>query len=251
MEQSNWKRLFTGSVNALPYISTACMFMKLANVILYFYSDPLCGVIFTALCLGEYPVETINIRSHEIFFSPSGFAPWTIIRWAREYCVHCWKWVGRGTEQWQASLVASRIVYCLEPCLCWFCIAVFWVVLQVSTIIKLLPMPLTNDTLPSFRYSLDNLKFAKVDLSRSPETAEKYHINTSSFSKQLPTVILFKDGKEEMRRPLVASNSKLVPFSFTFVSLILSYMINYSKFLFTGKCCKHFWSEQFVPRMQE
>lgn len=68
------------------------------------------------------------------------------------------------------------------------------------------------------RYSLDNLKFAKVDLARSPETAEKYQINVSSFSKQLPTLILFKGGKEEIRRPLVASSGKLIQFSFTFVS---------------------------------
>lgn len=65
---------------------------------------------------------------------------------------------------------------------------------------------------------MDNLCFGKVDLSRNPETAEKYRINTTPFSKQLPTVILFEKGKETLRRPVVQSNSKLAPFAFTFVS---------------------------------
>lgn len=202
--------------------------MKLANVILYFYSDPLYGVIFTALCLGE--LLELWIFHQVKLFSPSGFAPWTIIRRTREYCLHCWEWIGRRTEQWQASCVACGAVHFLEPCLCWFCISVFWIVIQVRITIESWSSSLNGKllTIPALlRYSLENLKFAKVDLSRSPETAEKYHINTSSFSKQLPTLILFKDGKEEMRRPLVASNSKLVQFSFTFVSKLKFYLYKF------------------------
>lgn len=70
----------------------------------------------------------------------------------------------------------------------------------------------------SSKYSLDNLKFAKVDLSRSPDTATKYKINTSTLSKQLPTLILFKNGKESMRRPVVNNNGKLIKFALTYVS---------------------------------
>lgn len=69
----------------------------------------------------------------------------------------------------------------------------------------------------SNKYSLDNLRFGKVDLARSPETATKYKINTSSLSKQLPTLILFQHGKPVMRRPVVNDKGKLVPFSFTYV----------------------------------
>lgn len=70
----------------------------------------------------------------------------------------------------------------------------------------------------SNKYSLNNLKFAKVDLSRSPDTATKYKINTSTLSKQLPTLIMFKNGKESMRRPVVNQNGKLVKFALTYVS---------------------------------
>lgn len=72
----------------------------------------------------------------------------------------------------------------------------------------------------SNKYSLENLKFAKVDLARNPDTATKYKINTSSLSKQLPTLILFKNGKETMRRPLVNDDNKLIKFAFSYVSLL-------------------------------
>jgi len=71
----------------------------------------------------------------------------------------------------------------------------------------------------SNKYSLDNLKFAKVDLSRSPDTATKYKINTTTLSKQLPTLILFQEGKESMRRPVVNQNGKLAKFALNYVSL--------------------------------
>jgi len=70
-----------------------------------------------------------------------------------------------------------------------------------------------------YRYSLEHLKFGKIDLTRNPKAAEKYKINTHALSKQLPTLILFKNGEEEMRRPLIGSKGKLTPFSFTFVSI--------------------------------
>lgn len=72
----------------------------------------------------------------------------------------------------------------------------------------------------SNKYSLDNLRFAKVDLARNPDTATKYKINTSTLSQQLPTLILFQNGKETMRRPVVNNNNKLVKFVFSYVSLI-------------------------------
>ena len=39
--------------------------------------------------------------------------------------------------------------------------------------------------------------------------AEKYRINTSGFSKQLPTVIMFEDGEEKMRFPPIDKNDKV------------------------------------------
>lgn len=104
----------------------------------------------------------------------------------------------------------------------------------------------------SAKYSLDNLKFGKIDLTRNPETAEKYKINTSALSKQLPTLILFRNGKEDMRRPLVASNGALIPFSFVFVSIYtvtFRYSCNVS-LISTGKCRIDVRLEQSLHRMQ-
>ncbi|RWS24854.1 thioredoxin domain-containing protein-like protein [Leptotrombidium deliense] len=40
-----------GAVNLLPYLGTACMLIKMGNVVLYFYSDPVYGLIFIVFCL--------------------------------------------------------------------------------------------------------------------------------------------------------------------------------------------------------
>ena len=67
----------------------------------------------------------------------------------------------------------------------------------------------------SGKFNLRNLKFGKIDVGRYPEVGKKFHVNDSSLSKQLPTLVLFKDGKEVMRRPTVDSNFKLIKFAFT------------------------------------
>ena len=68
------------------------------------------------------------------------------------------------------------------------------------------------------RYSLDNLKFGKVDVGRYPELAKKYYIDDSSFSRQLPTVIVFKNGEEHIRRPSIDSKGRLQKFIFSEVT---------------------------------
>lgn len=64
-------------------------------------------------------------------------------------------------------------------------------------------------------YHLDNLKFGKIDIGRYPEAGKKYQVSDSSMSKQLPTLILFKEGKEYMRRPMADSKGKLIRFLFS------------------------------------
>lgn len=65
-----------------------------------------------------------------------------------------------------------------------------------------------------YRYALDNFKFGKVDIGRYPELAKKYYIDDSSFSRQLPTVIVFKNGEESARRPAIDSTGRLQKFIF-------------------------------------
>lgn len=53
----------------------------------------------------------------------------------------------------------------------------------------------------SANYHLPNLKFGKIDVGRYPDIAEQMYINTSSLTRQLPTLVLFQDGKEVGRAP--------------------------------------------------
>lgn len=67
----------------------------------------------------------------------------------------------------------------------------------------------------SSEYSLPNLKFGKIDVGRYPDAGKKYYVSDSALSKQLPTVILFQEGKEVIRRPNVDSKGKLQKFLFS------------------------------------
>lgn len=68
------------------------------------------------------------------------------------------------------------------------------------------------------RYGVDNLKFGKIDVGRYPEAAKKFAISDASTSKQLPTLILFRNGEEVIRRPYVDAKGKVTRFFFTAVS---------------------------------
>ena len=57
-------------------------------------------------------------------------------------------------------------------------------------------------------FALDNLKFAKVDVTRHSKLAERFRVNPTSFSRQLPTLILFQNGREAMRRPQIDHQNK-------------------------------------------
>merc|ERR1711934_325216 len=59
------------------------------------------------------------------------------------------------------------------------------------------------------KHTSRHLSFAKVDVGADKSLADKYNINTSSTSKQLPTFILFHKGKELRRRPFVNANGKV------------------------------------------
>lgn len=78
----------------------------------------------------------------------------------------------------------------------------------------------------STKYTLDNLKFGKVDVGRYPDAGQKYHVNDSSMSKQLPTVILFKEAKETARRPTADSKGKLIKFGFNIDNIVLAFDLN-------------------------
>ncbi|XP_067930218.1 thioredoxin-related transmembrane protein 2 homolog [Watersipora subatra] len=67
----------------------------------------------------------------------------------------------------------------------------------------------------SYDYNLPNLKFGKIDASKYQDVARQYKVDPSSWSKQLPTVILFENGKEKMRRPYVDYKGTVQKFFFS------------------------------------
>ncbi|KAF9806791.1 hypothetical protein SFRURICE_009478 [Spodoptera frugiperda] len=67
----------------------------------------------------------------------------------------------------------------------------------------------------SASYSLDNLKFGKLDVGRYPEAAAKYRVQDGPTSRQLPTVLVLSEGQEKMRRPQADHTGKLQKFLFS------------------------------------
>eukprot|EP00003_Mantamonas_plastica_P004713 TRINITY_DN1374_c0_g1_i2.p1 TRINITY_DN1374_c0_g1~~TRINITY_DN1374_c0_g1_i2.p1 ORF type:complete len:189 (-),score=52.79 TRINITY_DN1374_c0_g1_i2:687-1253(-) len=53
----------------------------------------------------------------------------------------------------------------------------------------------------SLEFEQPFLQFNKIDVGRHPIYAEEYEIDTSGFSTELPTLILFQNGKELGRYP--------------------------------------------------
>jgi len=74
-------------------------------------------------------------------------------------------------------------------------------------------------------YGLPNLKFGKIDVGRYPEVAEKHHINTSPLTRQLPTLILFQDGKETGRVPAILSG-QVQKFTFKEEDIVNTFDLN-------------------------
>lgn len=73
-----------------------------------------------------------------------------------------------------------------------------------------------------FRYDTTYLKFGKIDVSRYPDAAKKFYVNDSALSQQLPTVIMFKNGEETFRRPILNNKGKAFKFFFTEVCIFFN-----------------------------
>ena len=174
------RRRLIGTVSLLPYVSTACMFAKLASLILFSFSDPVYGVAFAVLSLLQ-----LLLLSEPAYHGPDNVLYF------------------HGEELNEELARDRRVAWLVEMYAPWNAASVDF----ASCFAEL-----------SARFSLDNLRFGKVDVSRCPNVAAKYKVNTSFMSKQLPTVILFRDGRECDRRPLVSDNGRLVKFAFNFVS---------------------------------
>lgn len=162
----------------INYLTNSFLYTKLANLILWFYSDVKLGVgysvifILFALIL---PEPTYSGPSNVIYFNSKATLDEELERDKRVV------WLITFYTTWNPACVNFAPQFA----------------------------QLSNE------YRLDNLKFGKVDIGRLPDVGEKYHVSDSSLSRQLPTVILFKNGKEVARRPYADAKGKLVKFFFS------------------------------------
>lgn len=168
----------TGSVTMVNYLSASFLYTKVANVILWAYSDFRYGLAFLLVCVlvsTVLPEPSYRGPEHITYF--------------------------RNMQTFEEELVRDKRIN-------W--IICFYTVWNPSCVNF---APIFAEL--SGEYNLENLKFGKVDIGRFPDVAQKYRISDSSFSRQLPTVILFKNGKEEERRPCGDSRGKLQKFFFS------------------------------------
>jgi thiol-disulfide isomerase/thioredoxin len=72
----------------------------------------------------------------------------------------------------------------------------------------------------SEKYTTDDLSFGRLEVSRWPHLAQTLNIDIGSSSPQLPTVIIFKEGKEVGRMPHVGDNDVVAQWKGTEKSLV-------------------------------
>ncbi|KAL5016351.1 hypothetical protein ScPMuIL_005940 [Solemya velum] len=173
---------------AEEYVSVTCMFAKVLNALLFFKTDPVYAFVYVVFCLLQF-----------IFLpQPSYSGP--------EYITYF-----RGPNLAETIQREKKTTWIIEFYAAWSppCVTFSGVFSEVSS-----------------SYHMDNLKFGKIDVSRYPKVAEKYDINTGALSKQLPTVVLFQDGKEKMRRPLLAPNGRVLKTAWTKENIISEFELN-------------------------
>ena len=53
------------------------------------------------------------------------------------------------------------------------------------------------------------MQFIQINVTNIPELAHRFNINTSGFTKQLPSIVIIEDGEETARFPPIKENSKV------------------------------------------
>ncbi|XP_068145809.1 thioredoxin-related transmembrane protein 2 homolog [Drosophila tropicalis] len=168
----------TGSVTMINYLSSSFLYTKVANMILWAYADFRYGLGFLLVCVLVgliLPEPSYKGPEHITYFRTSQVFEEELVRDKRTSWLICFYTV------WNPTCVNFAPIFA-----------------ELSA-----------------EYNTDHLKFGKIDIGRHPDVAQKYGINDSSFSRQLPTVILFQQGKEVDRRPCVDAKGKLQKFFFS------------------------------------
>ncbi|KAE9556089.1 hypothetical protein FO519_000723 [Halicephalobus sp. NKZ332] len=174
--------------NWLHYLYTVYLFFKCANFVLFLRSNPFYGIIYGILCLVALVVvpEPAYEESDKIIYF-------------------------RDTDLHNEIQKDTRVTWVIEFFTTWSpeCKHL------TSTFSKL-----------SERYTLPNLRFGKLDVGRYPKEGERFRINTHPTSRQLPTIAIFKNGEQEIRRPVIGPNKRAIPFVFSEENCILDFDLN-------------------------
>jgi len=191
----------TGNISLVAYLSSGFMYAKCANMILFFMADPRLGLVYTILFL----LQGMMLPE------PTYKGPENIVYF-------------RGNSLSEELNRDKNVVWMVTFYAAWSPACIDFTNIFAK---------LSND------YGLPNLKFGKVDVGRFAEVAAEYHINASSLSRQLPTLIMFQDGKELGRVPAIV-NGKVQKFFFKEEDIIAAFDLNnlYKK-------CKE--DKKFVP----
>jgi len=172
----------TGSMGLLAYLSNAFMYCKAANTVLWFISYKPYGIAFVVLLLLQ-----VMILPQPYYKGPQNIVYFSDMKYFKE------------------QLAAKSVVWVIEFYTVWnpACVNFAPIFAELSA-----------------EYSLENLKFGKIDLGRFPEIGAEYGISDSAFSKQLPTIILFDSGTQVLRRPTVDSSNKLIKFHLNMQNIV-------------------------------
>lgn len=179
----------TGSMSMVAYLTNSFMYCKVANCFLWFFSFKPYGLFFMLLALLQgllLPQPTYKGPHNTTYFRDGKTFKEEIARDKKIV------WLVEFYAAWNPSCVNFAPIFAEL----------------------------------SHKYALDNFKFGKIDLGRHPEIGNEFGISDSAFSKQLPTLILFKEGKSVTYRPLVDSSGKLVKFIFNKDSVITAFDLN-------------------------
>ncbi|KAH8270777.1 hypothetical protein KR018_001437 [Drosophila ironensis] len=168
----------TGSVTMINYLSSSFLYTKVANGILWAYADFRYGLGFLLLCVlvgMVLPEPSYRGPEHVTYFRNIQVFEEELARDKRTAWLICFYAV------WNPSCVHFAPVFA-----------------ELSA-----------------EYNTEHLRFGKMDIGRFPDVAKKYRISDSSYSRQLPSLVLFQQGKEVERRPCVDSKGKLQKFFFS------------------------------------
>lgn len=168
----------TGSVTMINYLTSSFIYTKVANLILWSYGDFRYGIGFAV----------IFVLTALLFPEPTYQGPENVTYFRTE--------TGLDDELERDKRVTWLVA--------------FYTVWNPSCVNF---APIFSEI--SHDYHLDNLRFGKIDVGRFPSVGKKYYVSDSSLSRQLPTVICFKNGKEVDRRPCTDSKGKLQKFFFS------------------------------------